>query len=226
MQFNFEIDIKSIVAAAVAPDRIQPLLDKAITEALKSAISDATGYRSEFQTKLKAQLSEALPHGLGVDDVAKFQFIMNRAVTAAVQGANSDALQTAMRDVVKSVMPDVPATIQLSELMELTRDGFHKEKHEAFYARLELSNSGGGWLYLDSDEGCSSHYSATTRLSFNAAGEVYALRMDSKDLTPLGLPQAITRFEGLLLALYVGRSRLEVDIDERDVESVCQSNHD
>lgn len=226
MQFNFEIDIESIVTAAVAHDRIQPLLDKAITEALKSAISDATGYRSEFQTKLKAQLAEALPHGLGVDDVAKFQFVLNRAVTDAVHGANSDALQTAMRDVVKGVMPDVPASIPLSEFIDLARDGFHKDRHEAFYARLELSNSGGGWLYLDSDESCGSEYSANTRLSFNAEGEVYALRMDKKDVTPLGLPQAITRFEGLLLSLYVGRSRLNVDIDSDDVEDACAAKYD
>ena len=59
MNFNFEIDIEGIVAAAVAPERIQPLLDKAITDAMKQSLDEATGYRSEFRKLLTQQLTEA-----------------------------------------------------------------------------------------------------------------------------------------------------------------------
>ena len=154
--------------------------------------------------------------------------LMRHAVTTAVQGCNNDSIQTALREVVQGVMPDVPPLLKLSELLETARDGFHKEKHEEFYARLELSGrgSGGGWLYLDSDPRCSSNYGARTRLSFNAEGEVYTMTMDGKTLQPLGVPNAITRFEGQLLALYVGRSKLDVDMDEGDVESACEANYD
>lgn len=226
MQFTFDIDLQAIVAKTMAPENIAPVLEAAITKAFKSAVDDATGYRSEFSEKLKAQLKEALPHGLAIDEVAKFQFLMNQAVTSAVHGANADTIRVAMNDAIKSVMPDVPARIKLSELVEQARDSFHKESHEAFYANFEDSDHGGGYLSLDGDEDCRSPYSASIRLAFNQAGEVYTLYMRGGQVLPNKLPEAITRFDGLLLALYVGRSTIEVDIDEDDVRTAAEANYD
>lgn len=226
MQFTFDIDLQAIVAKTMAPENIAPVLEAAITKAFKSAVEDATGYRSEFSEKLKAQLKETLPHGLAIDEIAKFQFLMNQAVTAAVHGANADTIRVALNYAIKNVMPDVPARIKLSELVEQARDGFHKEKHEAFYASFEASEHGGGHLSLDGDEDCRSPYSASIRLAFNQAGEVYTLYMRGGEVLPNKLPEAITRFDGLLLALYVGRSTIEVDIDEDDVRATAEANYD
>lgn len=226
MQFTFDIDLQAIVAKTMAPENIAPVLEAAITKAFKNAVDDATGYRSEFSEKLKAQLKEALPHGLAIDEVAKFQFLMNQAVTSAVHGANSETIRVAMLDAIKQVMPDVPARIKLSDLVEQAREGFHKEKHEAFYARFEAHQYGGGHLSFDGDEDCRSPYSASVRLAFNEAGEVYTLYMRGGDVLPNKLPEAITRFDGLLLALYVGRSTIEVDIDEDDFRDAAEANYD
>lgn len=73
MEIKIDLDLPAIIANAVSAERIQPIVDKAIADAIKSAITDATGYRSAFSEALKAQLAEVLPHGLGLDDVAKFQ---------------------------------------------------------------------------------------------------------------------------------------------------------
>lgn len=228
MQFNFEIDIEGIVAAAVAPDRIQPLLDTAITKALKDSLEDATGYNSEFRKLLKTQLAEALPHGLRIHDVAKFQHMLNIAVSNAVEGANAETLKAAFGKVAQSVMPEVPARIKLSELLEEARGGFHKDSHERFYARFEpcTYSIGGGRLYLDSDPDTRATYSAGTSLSFNGDGTIYALKLRGHDITPKSAPEAIGDFEGLLLAMYCGRTSLELDMDEDEVESACESKDD
>lgn len=226
MQFTFDIDLQAIVAKTMAPENIAPVLEAAIAKAFKSAVEDATGYRSEFSEKLKAQLKEALPHGLAIDEVAKFQFLMNQAVNSAVHDANAETIRVAMGDALKQVMPDVPARIKLSELVEKARDGLLKEKHEAFYANFEPSDHGGGYLSLDGNEDCRSPYSADVRLAFNSSGEVYTLHMRGGDVLPNKLPEAITRFDGLLLALYVGRSTIEVDIDEDDVRAAAEANYD
>lgn len=226
MEIKIELDLQAIIGNAVSADRVQPLIDKAIGESIKDAISEATGYRSKFRETLKAQLSDAMPHGLGIDDCAKFQQMLNAAVTDSVQGENATVVRAALRAAAKAVMPDVPARIKLSELMEEARDGFHKDAHEAFYAHLEISEYGGGWLYLDSDESTREKYRADMRIAFTKDGDVYCLKLDGRDITPKSAPEAVGRFDGLLLSMYVGRTSLEIDIDENDVEYAAQSKED
>lgn len=221
MEIKIELDLPSIIGAAVNAERIQPLLDKAIAEAIKDAIGAATGYRSKFRQALNEQLSEAMPQGLKIEDCAKFQQVLNRAITEAVHGENAQTMQAAMRAAAKAVISEVPARIKLSELVDEARNGFHKEKHEAFYARLEMSNYGGGALYLDGDKSCREKYKASIRIAFNKEGSVYAMRLNERDLPPKSMPDAIGKFDGLLLSMYVGRTSLELDQDEDDVESAA-----
>lgn len=230
MNISITLDLPGIVAQACAAERLQPLIDKAIGDALKSAIDEATGYRSEFRKAMAAQLTQALPHGLGVEDVAKFQHVLNDAINRHVHGANADTVAAALEKVMKDALPDVPPVVKLSELIQIARHGFHKEQHDAFYAYWEPSTyGGGGWLYLDSNErpkqgygstSCSREdmkYSAEHRFWVNQDGEAYALRLDGKDVTPASRPDVIGEFDATLMAMYVGRTRLEVDIDDDDV---------
>lgn len=226
MNVNISLDLQAIISAAVSAERIQPIVDKAISEAIKSAIQEATGYRSEFSNALKTQLSAALPSGLGIDDAARFQLVMNQAVTEAVRGENAAIIQAAMKTAIKEVMPDVPARIKLSEFIELARGGLHKEDHEGFYALLELSDYGSGWLYLDGDEDCREKYRAENRISFSKDGSVYALKLNSLELTPKTLPTAVCSFNGLLLSMYVGRTSIELDMSADDVEYAASSRED
>lgn len=239
MNINITLDLPGIIAQACAPERLQPLIDKAIGEALKSSIDEATGYRSEFRKTMAAQLAEALPHGLGVDDVAKFQQVLNAAINKHVHDSNATAVKTAFDKLMNDVMPDVPEVVKLSDLLKEARDGLHKEQHEAFYAYWEPSDYGGGHLYLDDDEHPGSigygakrldreemKYLADYRIAVNKDGDVYALRLDGKDVTPKSRPDVIGSFGSILMAMYVGRTRLEVDIDDNDVESASAEQYD
>lgn len=239
MNITITLDLPGIIAQACAAERLQPLIDKAISEALKSAIGDATGYNSEFRKTMAAQLAEALPHGLGADDVAKFQQVLNLTVTRHVHDANAATVQTALDKMMHDVMPDVPAVVKLSDFVADARAGLHKEQHEAFYAYWEPSPHGGGWLYLDDDEnpGHSGYgsktrdredmkYSADYRIAVNNHGEVYALRLDGKEVTPKSRPDVVGSFEATLMAMYVGRTRLEIDCDDDDVRSVAEAQYD
>ncbi len=240
MQISIELDLPSIISQAVSAERIQPIVDKAINDALKSAITDATGYRSPFREALETQLKDAMPHGLALDDVAKFQHILNGTMNKLAQECNHGTINSALEKAVKDVMPDVPQVIKMSELIEDARAGFHKESHEAFYAYFEPSeHGGGGHLYLDHDENPgskgygSSHrsredqkYSATCQLAFTKDGDVYALRLDGKQITPSSRPDIAGRFDSILMAMYVGRTKIEVDIDADDVESASQEQYD
>lgn len=240
MQIAIELDLPSIISQAVSAERIQPLVDKAISEAVKSAIDGATGYSSPFRKALEAQLKDAMPHGLSLDDVVKFQHILNGSVNKLAQECNNSTIQAAIDKAVRDAMPEVPQAIKMSELIKEARDGFHKEPHEAFYAYFEPSEyGGGGHLFLDGDENPgragygSSHrsredqkYSAKLQVAFTKEGDVYALRLDGKQITPASRPDIVGHFDSILMAMYVGRTRLVVDMDADDVESAAGEQWD
>lgn len=225
---NITIDFEGAIQRALSPEALNPILDKHIKSAINSAIEDATGYRSEFQKALKEQLAEALPHGLGVDDAAKFQHILNGALQSMVNEANGASIQAAMNKVLAKVMPDLPSVMKLSEFVETMRDGLHKESHEAFYAFMECER-GYTHIYFDSKErpGSSSTYADRAEMKYRAAyslaankdGEVYSLKLRGKEVTPASLPDVIGDFDAALMAMYVGRTRLEIDMDDDDLES-------
>jgi hypothetical protein len=226
MNINIDLDLASIITAAVSTERIQPLVDKAIMEALKRAIDDATSYRSAFSDTLKKQLADALPHGLSIEDTAKFQQVLNASLTNAVHTANNATIQTAMRKAIDYVVPDVPSTIALSEFMMVVREGLRKEKHESFFAELEISSYGYAHLSFDREVSGTSKYGSDFSIDLNKEGEVYAMRMNGKDLTPKSLPNVISQFDGLLMAMYVGRTALVIDIDADDVSSIARGTEE
>ena len=226
MELKISIDLEAALAQALAPEKLQPILDKHIIGAITSAIDDATGYRSTFRATLKDQLATALPHGLALDDVAKFQHLLNHSMAGLVHGLNSEAINVALTKAAAAAFPNVPAALKMSELLKEARESFHLERHEAFYAHFEPSDYGGGWLALDGDRMCRSQYSAQIRLGVNKEGDVYSLKLDGKDITPSSRPDVIGRFDTMLMAMYVGRTRLEIDMDEHDVESAASEQHD
>ncbi len=226
MQFTIEIDIQGIVANATSHERIQPLLDKAITEALRQSIDEATGYRSEFRKELTAQLIEALPRGLSVDDAAKFQQVLNQTLSQAVQGENVAALQAAISKSMGEIIKKPPTTVKLSEFMETIRSGLHKEDHEEFFAQLEVTDYGFTYLSFDSDEKCQSWHGAEYRLGIMENGEVFSLKMCGVEVKRASLPNVIGEMNGLLMSMYVGRTTMQVDMDADDVADAARSKTD
>ncbi|MNY34557.1 hypothetical protein D3C86_1689070 [compost metagenome] len=129
--------------------------------------------------------------------------------------------------------------VKLSELLEKAREGFHKEQHEAFYALLEKTDYGTHYLYLHGDPapGSSSGYGSSRsredgkhharyQLAITKEGEVYSLKLDGRQITPASRPDVIGRFDAMLMSMYVGRTRLEVDIDSDDVEYAAGEKSD
>lgn len=239
MDITIKIDIEKAIAGALAPEKLAPILDKHVTEAITSAISNATGYNSDFRKALSEQLKDAMPHGLALDDVAKFQHILNQAMQSAVSGSNLSLVQTALSQAVMDTLPTLPATVTMTELLAMARDDFCKEDGEAFYAYLEESEigGGGGFLYLDSDATpgkghfgrektrAEAKYSAQNALHFNKDGDVYALKLDGVQIKPASLPTVISRFDTVLMSMYVGRTRLIADLDDDEIRSLSREQH-
>lgn len=237
---KFEIDLEAAVARALSPEVLMPVLDKHLQKALDSAIGDSFSWNSDFQKALKEQLNQLIPHGLQVDDIARFQHVLNARLTEYVGAANKKTVDTAIKYLQETVLKDLPAKIKITELMEEARSAFHKESHECFYAYLEGPDEHDYFtLYLHGDDtpGLNKYsssyssrrfdrrdarYSADFRLSCNKDGEVYSLKFEGKHLKPFDLPNAQGRFDAMLLALYTGRCSLDMEgMDDDDITSLA-----
>jgi len=220
MKIEIDLDLPSIVSQAVSTERLQPLIDKAIGEALKSAIENATGYRSEFRKAMEEQLAAAMPHGLHLDDVAKFQHLANAAFSDLVAKFNQEAVAAIFEKTRAIPLPDVPKVIKLSELLKDARDGLHVyDDARGFFAELRQSEHSPGTHYLSLDgDANASRYRAAYELAIDENGNVYSLKIQGNRITPSFMPDVIGSFDGALLSMYVGRTRLEIDVDEYDIE--------
>lgn len=238
MDITIKIDIEKAISGALAPEKLAPILDKHVTEAITSAIRDATDYSSDFRKTLSAQLKDLLPHGLGKDDTVKFQHLLNEALKSAVAGANLVMVQSALMEAVTNTLPTLPPTVTMKELLEMARGDFCKEDGSAFYAYFEESDSGGGHLYLDSDESPGTgmfgrkqgredvKYSAENALHFNKEGEVYSMKLDGNLIKPASMPTVISAFDTMLMSLYVGRTRIVEVLDDNDVRELSAHQYD
>jgi hypothetical protein len=238
---KFEIDLEGALASALSPEKLSPVLEKHVLEAVNDSLRDATGYGSDFRKALKAQLNELMPHGLALDEVAKFQHLLNAALTRCVMSANTKTIDVAMAALEKEVLPDLPAIIKVTDLMKEARKAFRKEWNEAFYAYFDPPEfkSLGGCLYLDDDEEPgvnrfssgyrsgsfdrrNARHQADFRISMDDEGRVYAMKYEGQMLRPSSLPHVQGRFDSILMALYTGRCRVDMEkLDDGDIASLA-----
>jgi len=52
MNISINIDLDAVLAKAISEDKLAAIIEKNLTEAVTSAIVDATSYRSEFRKQL------------------------------------------------------------------------------------------------------------------------------------------------------------------------------
>lgn len=88
-------------------------------------------------------------------------------------------------------------------------------------------------LYLDESEKPGKGYgvdggkcSAKYHLAFQHDGSVYAFRLGDQQITPASRPDVISRFDAMLMPMYVSRTCLELDMDPDDVESAASEQYD
>ncbi|MDQ7745407.1 hypothetical protein [Hydrogenophaga pseudoflava] len=233
---NITIDFEGALQRALQPETINPILDKHIGKAIGDAIEEATGWKSEFRKAVTEQLKAAIPHGLREDEAMKFAHILNAAIQKLVGDVNNASVSAAINRATSSLLPNIPERMKLSEFAATLRDGLHKERHEPFYAYMEATDYGTTYIYFDQEErpnSSSRHtdregmkYRADYRLAVDKDGRVYSLRFEGTNVTPASLPNVVGGFDATIMAFYVGRTTLEIDMDDDDLESLSAEQYD
>lgn len=228
MNINITLDIESAIQSAVSAEKLTPIINKAINEAIVTAINNATNYGSDFRKAVEAQLKEALPHGLNIGEVAKFQQVLNLALTNSVHLANQNAVTIALQKAAEVSVIDVPAKITMSQVLNAYRDSLNLEGRKEFYAHYEISY-GFAHLYLSDERHLQrrlSQYEALVRIGFDKDGSVYSLALDGKQITPASRPNVVGYFDDLMLAMYVGRTGIIADLDADQVKDYAAGHMD
>lgn len=231
MNITINLDLEAAIQKAVSMERLAPIIERSLTSALEDAIGAATGYNSEFRKAAQKQLAEAMPHGLEIGEVAKFQQVVNKILTDTAMRSNQKTIATALEKVAKLSMTEAPAKIKMSELIKLYRSSLHTEENVPFYACYEPGEYSFGHLYLSDNARLrstfSSKYSAKVRIGFDKSdGSVYSLALDGKHITPACTPNIVGRFDDIAFAMYVGRTTIEVDLDADAVEELAAGSGD
>lgn len=214
MQIDIEGMLNKVMLEELTPEKLEPKLAKAFGEALDTAIRDAMGYNSEFRTRLKESLGEALPNGLV--GAGSFADLVGQRVLKVV-GEQQDQVMTARidRELVDLLEP-VPQRLKLSELCQLllqafdSRDFDHPDSEQPTFI---LESSDYGYFYFYADKNADTDKSdCELRFSVSKEGKIYALDIGGRNQATSQRYSNVYGADLLAKKLYVTGAVIEVDM--------------
>lgn len=229
MQLN--IDIEGMAAAALAsalePERVAAVLEKHMIEAVDSGIKEQFGYRSEFTKLLNAELARAMP--TNVEDLGRFSDLVVKTVTEVVNAHQAEFVKKAVADRLNSMLRPLPETMKLSEVVQqivATFDEHDRDGSSAPTVIFERSDTVGGYAELRIDpRGDRSRHGCRFRARLHPVDDdnhglvvCWALEIDDEKLENKRFIGPTFNAEALLLNLYTGQVKIE--IDETDFSEV------
>ena len=221
MELN--IDIESVVAQAVAaalhPDKLQPIITSNVDKAVKEAIDAQFGYRSDFTKLLTEKVATCMPTDF--EDMGRMADLMLKTVQEQLQQVQHDFVKQAVEGRLQQMLKQLPPVMKLSELVRMFTEKFSED-----YRRdggdqptfiVEHADSLDGYWYLYADP--SSHkskYSCRIHLRFKKAddGEHYvcwACQINEQDLSKQKYIGPIFNDEALAFNLYTNQVRIVLD---------------
>jgi hypothetical protein len=222
---NFNIDIEGMAAAALSsaldPDRISELLRNKMVEVVESAINDQFSWRSDFQKLLATEIAKAMP--TEVEGLGRFSDVVVKAVTESVNAHQSEFVQKAVADRLKSMLKPLPGQMKLSDVVQQIIDAFDEhdrdgsESPTVIFERSSGSTSGYAQLYIDPRSG-RDRYGCKFNARLHPVEDdnhdvlvCWALEMDDGKLENKRFIGPAFNAEALLLNLYTGQVSIEVD---------------
>ncbi|WP_430317840.1 hypothetical protein [Pseudomonas nitroreducens] len=218
---NIDINIEGLVAdavaAALAPEKLQPIIQANVEKAVKSAIDDNFGYRSPFVELCKESMAAVMPTDLG--DLGRYGDLVLKAVRMALNEHQDHALKQTITERMENLLKPLPARMKLSELVEKLTEHFatgHRREGDKPTFIVEVSDVVEGYwgLYADPKEGADrySKYGCAIQMQFNKEGECYSLRIDEKEdpknMLFLGSHHGA---DALALNLYTGGTKVDFE---------------
>ncbi len=226
MQINLNIEeiITQSISAALAPERLQALIEKQVGEVADKAIKSAFDTYGDFYKTVSTAVKTLIPHEVSLNGAANWNLAISQHIAQRLATVNDQRIAQAINPMLDKLLATPPAELKVSELVAKAVEYWGEEYGERRDGRPTISiekSSGsthGYWsLHLDEEED-KSRYSCAIQLRANDKGEVYSLKVNERDIKTSKFAGPFFNFEAYLFQLYTGGTKLM--LDEEDFSDV------
>lgn len=224
---HIDFDIESLVAdavsAALAVEKLQPIITSNVEKAVKSAIDEQFSYRAPFIEHLKKKMAEAMP--TDIEDMGRFADLVLKTVSACMNDQQHQFIKQAIEPKLASMLRALPPKMKLSELVEMLTEDFKDcyERKDSSQPTFIVEHSQSStltdyWvLYADPNSNVSS-YGCKIKARFRGEGVCWELMLDDEALQKKLIIGTTYNADALMLNLYTGG--IVIELDQEDFSDV------
>lgn len=232
MQINLNIEeiVTQSISAALAPERLQAIIEKQVGEVADKAIKDVFSSYGDFSKTVSTAIKTLIPHELSLDGAARWNHAIGQHIAQRLQTVNDERIAQALNPMLDKLLATPPAEVKVSELVAKAVEywgekyGERRDGHPTILIEKSLGGLDGYWsLHLDEEED-KSPYSCAIHLRVTGNGDVYSLHVNERDIKTMKFAGPFFNFEAYLFQLYTGGSKLV--LDKQDFSDVYYPGND
>lgn len=215
IDINIEQIVAESVAAALHPEKIQPIIEKNVQDAVKGAIEKQFSYSSPFKKALEEKLTGIMPTDFG--DLGRYGDLVMKTVTGMLNDRQDQAVNQTIKEKLEAMLSPFPDRMKLTEvvgkLVLAFANSYDREGSDRPTIIIEsCENDGltpGYWHFFADPKRNQDKYSCKVHMSFNPEGECYSLKFGDYDPRKSLLLGKVYGAEALILGLYTGGVKIE-----------------
>lgn len=230
---ELKIDIEKMVADAItaklAPEVLQPIIEKNVGEAVQSAIEGQFRYNSDFRKGLEQHITDHMPNTYA--DMGYFGDFVSKAVAAKLNAMMADQAATVINPMLQEITKPLPAEMKIGDLLKMLFDDFNDQSesyaedndYPTFIINQSYPDSSAlrGYMSVSIDpEENKSRHSCKYQLTFDGNGNVTTIRVDDVKITEGLIAGRMFGISRMLLQLYT--QQVKVIFDRTDFDSEFQ----
>lgn len=230
IDINIEQIVAESVAAALHPEKIQPIIEKNVQDAVKGAIEKQFSYSSPFKKALEEKLAGIMPTEF--EDLGRYGDLVMKTVTCLLNDRQDQAVNQTIKEKLEAMLSPFPERLSLSELIaKLTiafADSHRRDGSDQPTIIIEKSDNDGltpgYWHFYADPKECQEKYQCDIQMAFRPDGECYSLKIDEHDPRKSLLLGRDFNAERLIMGLYTGG--VKIDYEDVDTDDIYYSGSD
>lgn len=228
LDINIEGIVAESVAAALSPEKLQPIIEKNVASTVQRAIEEQFSYNSPFKKLLEEKLAGVMP--TDVRNVGRYGDLVLKTVSGYLLDMQNQTVKQSIEEKLAAMLRPMPARMPLTELVRQITKAFEdmsdsrgEERPTIIIEKSEGICAGYWQLYADAEEN-KDKWSCSTKMMFRGDGECFDLTINEFDPKKSLFMGATYGIEALLLNLYTGG--VKIDFEEIDNYDVRYSHSD
>lgn len=203
----------------IVSEKLPQMIEKHLSEAVNSVISDAFSYSSEIRRQIKLAVSSKMC--LNFDDITIPEY--NKMITATINEAlckvaHFEGLEKLKKDTEEMLTKSIPAEIKISELVRefATDDSAGEERSENIMFIHELHSGDFHYYYMDKDDSSSRYDCAICITTYQ--GKICSAKIDGFDPSKQVKIGSFFGFKEKVFRMYAAGTIIIPDVENVETE--------